>query len=105
MGGGGKPAGRIPVSYTHLDVYKRQPAGLVGNWQNELRELFGMEFAVVTGADLAARNSNPFSTGPNCDHVICSVDTLRGERAFLRLAEAGVMPYDLVVFDLSLIHI
>ena len=75
------------------------PAGLVGNWQNELRELFGMEFAVVTGADLAARNSNPFSTGPNCDHVICSVDTLRGERAFLRLAEAGVMPYDLVVFD------
>ena len=25
------------------------PAGLVGNWQNELRELFGMEFAVVTG--------------------------------------------------------
>ena len=75
------------------------PAGLVGNWQNELHELFGLEFVVVTGADLAARNSNPFSTGPNCDRVICSVDTLRGERAFLRLAEAGVLPYDLVVFD------
>jgi hypothetical protein len=27
------------------------------------------------------------------------VDTLRGERAFLRLAEATVLPYDLVVFD------
>lgn len=75
------------------------PAGLVGNWQNELRELFGMEFAVVTGADLAPRNGNPFATGPNCDRVICSVDTLRGERAFLRLADAAVLPYDLVVFD------
>src|SRR6266550_9209747 len=41
------------------------PAGLVGNWQNELRELFGMEFAVVTGADLGTRNSNPFTTGTN----------------------------------------
>jgi len=75
------------------------PAGLVGNWQNELRELFGMEFVVVLGADLAPRNINPFSVGPNCDRVICSVDTLRGERAFLRLAETGVLPYDLVVFD------
>jgi SNF2 family DNA or RNA helicase len=75
------------------------PAGLVGNWQNELRELFAMEFMVVTGSDLGARNGNPFSTGPNCDRVICSVDTLRGERAFSRLAEAEVMPYDLVVFD------
>src|ERR1700694_5593472 len=43
------------------------PAGLVGNWQNELRELFGMEFVVVLGADLAPRNINPFSAGPNCD--------------------------------------
>jgi SNF2 family DNA or RNA helicase len=75
------------------------PAGLVGNWQNELRELFGMEFSVVTGADLAPRNGNPFATGPNCDRVICSVDTLRGERAFLRLSDAAVLPYDLVVFD------
>src|ERR1035441_9033298 len=75
------------------------PAGLVGNWQSELHELFGMEFAVVTGADLGARNGNPFATGPNCDRVICSVDTLRGERAFLRLAEPAGLPYDLVVFD------
>lgn len=75
------------------------PAGLVGNWQNELRELFGMEFAVITGADLAARNTNSFSTGANADRVICSVDTMRGERAFSRLAEAGVAPYELVVFD------
>lgn len=75
------------------------PAGLVGNWQSEMRELFGMEFVVLTGADMAARNSNPFSTGANADRVICSVDTLRGDRAFSRLAEAEVAPYDLVVFD------
>ncbi len=75
------------------------PAGLVGNWENELRELFGMEFAIVTGSDLSNRNTNPFLLGPNPDRVICSVDTLRGERAFLRLAETGVLPYDLVVFD------
>src|SRR5207249_850269 len=75
------------------------PAGLVGNWQSEMRELFGLEFSVVTGADLGARSINPFINGPNADRVICSVDTLRGERAFARLAEAAVAPYDLVVFD------
>ena len=75
------------------------PAGLVGNWQNEMRELFGLEFAVVTGADLASRTSNPFTSGPNADRIICSMDTLRGDRAFSRLKEVGVAPYDLVVFD------
>lgn len=75
------------------------PAGLVGNWQNELRELFGLEFAVITGSDLSAKSVNPFVAAPNSDRLICSVDTLRGERAFSRLAEAGVAPYDLVVFD------
>ena len=62
------------------------PAGLVGNWQSEMRELFGLDFAVVTGADLSSRTTNPFSTGPNADRVICSVDTLRGEKGFLRLS-------------------
>ena len=75
------------------------PAGLIGNWKSEMRELFGMEFLVVTGADLTTRHSNPFSTGANADRVICSMDTLRGDRAFSRLAETGVAPYDLVVFD------
>ncbi|MGD0261581.1 MAG: helicase-related protein [Verrucomicrobiota bacterium] len=75
------------------------PAGLVGNWQSEMRELFGLEFDVVVGADLSSRTTNPFSTGPNADRVICSVDTLDREKAFLRLSEEGVLPYDLVVFD------
>ncbi|HVB75961.1 MAG TPA: helicase-related protein [Ktedonobacteraceae bacterium] len=72
------------------------PAGLVGNWEHELRTLFNLPFRIVSGSD--ARSSNPF-TGPGSDLLIVSVDTLAGERMFSRLQEAGVMPYDLVVFD------
>jgi len=69
------------------------PTVLVGNWQNELSELFGMEFSVLTGAELSTRKINPFSSGPNGNRVICSMDTLRGERAFLRLTESSVLPF------------
>jgi superfamily II DNA or RNA helicase len=64
-----------------------------------MRDLFGLDFAVITGADIAGGKVNPFLTGTGADQVICSVDTLRGEKPFLRLTEAGVLPYDLVVFD------
>ncbi|MGQ9756426.1 MAG: helicase-related protein, partial [Desulfotomaculales bacterium] len=72
------------------------PAGLVGNWQRELRTLFSLPFKIVTGAD--ARAGNPF-TGPESDLVIVSVDTLCSAQTFARLGESGVEPYDLVVFD------
>lgn len=72
------------------------PAGLVGNWQRELRTLFSLPFKIVTGAD--ARAGNPF-TGPESDLVIVSVDTLCSVQTFVRLGESGVEPYDLVVFD------
>jgi len=72
------------------------PAGLIGNWESELRKLFGLRFKIVTGAD--ARNSNPFA-GSDSDLVIVSVDTLAGDRMFARLREPGVVPYDLAVFD------
>ena len=75
------------------------PAGLVGNWERELRMLFSLPFRIVRGAD--ARAGNPFA-GPDSDRVIVSVDTLAGERMFGRLREAaaaGAAPYDLVVFD------
>jgi len=72
------------------------PAGLVGNWQRELRTLFSLPFKIVTGAD--ARAGNPF-TGPESDLVIVSVDTLCSAQTFARLRESGVEPYDLVVFD------
>ncbi|MCR4419675.1 MAG: helicase-related protein [Clostridia bacterium] len=72
------------------------PAGLVGNWQRELRTLFSLPFKIVTGAE--ARAGNPF-TGPEGDLVIVSLDTLAGPPTFSRLGEPGVEPYDLVVFD------
>jgi len=72
------------------------PAGLVGNWERELRILFNLSFRIVTGAD--ARSGNPFA-GPEGDHVIVSVDTLRSPRVFDRLREPDVDPYDYVIFD------
>ena len=72
------------------------PAGLVGNWQQELQVLFNLPFHIISGQD--AKNGNPF-TGPESNRVIMSVDTLAGERVFSRLAEENVEPYELVVFD------
>ncbi len=72
------------------------PAGLVGNWEHEMRSLFHLPFRIVTGSD--ARVGNPF-IGPRSDVLIVSVDTLTGDRMFSRLQEADVAPYDLVVFD------
>ena len=72
------------------------PAGLIGNWERELRTLFNLDFRIVSGAD--ARVANPFH-GPNSDRLIISVDTLAGDRTFARLQEPGVEPYDLCIFD------
>jgi superfamily II DNA or RNA helicase len=72
------------------------PAGLVGNWERELRMLFGLEFAIISSAE--ARSRNPF-VGAESDQLIMSVDTLAGDRAFARLQESTVEPYDLVIFD------
>ena len=72
------------------------PAGLVGNWQRELRTLFHLHFRIVSSS--ATRLRNPFS-GPDGDLAIVSLDTIRGENAFAALAEPGVAPYELVVFD------
>src|SRR5215470_9926176 len=55
------------------------PAGLIGNWEGELRNLFGLRFKIVTGFD--ARAANPFAASDG-DLVIVSVDTLTGERTF-----------------------
>ena len=68
------------------------PAGLVGNWERELRTLFGLRFRIAAGA------GNPFR-GVDGDLVIVSLDTLTGDRAFGALREPDAAPYDLVVFD------
>lgn len=72
------------------------PAGLLGNWERELRTLFSLCFHVVRGGD--ARQKNPF-TSTEGDLFICSVDTLAGDRVFGRLQETVVEPFDLVIFD------
>jgi SNF2 family DNA or RNA helicase len=72
------------------------PAGLVGNWEREMRTLFSLPFRVVVGSE--ARNGNPF-LGSESNLLVVSVDTLAGERMFGRLQESSVEPYDLVIFD------
>ena len=72
------------------------PAGLVGNWERELRALFRLRFRIVSGPGLKA--GNPFR-GPDGDLVIVSLDTLAGGEAFGALRDAAAPPYDLVVFD------
>jgi superfamily II DNA or RNA helicase/DNA-binding XRE family transcriptional regulator len=72
------------------------PAGLVGNWERELRTLFNLSFRIVSGGE--ARAGNPFA-GPDSNQLIVSVDTLAGDRVFSRLQDPSVTPYDLVVFD------
>ncbi len=72
------------------------PAGLVGNWERELRTLFRLQFRVVGGAD--ARAGNPFA-GPDSHLIIVSIDTLAGDRMFAHLRDPATEPYDLVVFD------
>ena len=72
------------------------PAGLVGNWERELRTLFGLRFAIYDRRRDSA--TNPF-LGEGSHRLIVSVDTLRGEGAFAALSEPDVQPYDLVVFD------
>ncbi len=72
------------------------PAGLVGNWERELRTLFGLRFRVAFGPGAAA--GNPF-LGAGSDLVIVSLDTLRGARGFAALRAPGVRPYELIAFD------
>ena len=73
------------------------PAGLVGNWERELRALFRLQCRIVAGRDIRS-GTNPFA-GTNGDRVIISLDTLTTERAFAALRDPEVAPYDLVVFD------
>ena len=72
------------------------PAGLIGNWERELRRLFNLSFKLVVGAD--ARSGNPFA-GAGSDLVIVSLDTLTGPRMFSHLQSADTVPYDLAIFD------
>ena len=70
------------------------PAGLIGNWERELRVCFRLPFRILSSAD--AIHTNPFAD-PENRLAIVSLDTLRQERMQDHLFEAR--PYDLIVFD------
>ena len=70
------------------------PAGLIGNWERELRVCFRLQFRILSSADAA--NINPFAD-PENRLAIVSLDTLRQKRMQDYLFEA--QSYDLVVFD------
>ena len=70
------------------------PAGLIGNWERELRVCFRLQFRILSSADAA--DTNPFVDSEN-NLAIVSLDTLRQERMQSYLSEAP--SYDLVVFD------
>jgi superfamily II DNA or RNA helicase len=74
------------------------PAGLVGNWQREMRTLFRIQARIIRGSEAA--KGNPFME-PDANFAIVSLDTLRSKGTFARLREAGLAGhgYDLVVFD------
>ena len=72
------------------------PAGLVGNWEREMRTLFRLSFRIVGSTE--ARSRNPF-VGAESDLIIVSVNTLARNRMFSRLKAPETEAYDLVVFD------
>ena len=72
------------------------PAGLIGNWEREMRSLFRLPFQIVSSSK--ARYGNPF-LGPESNLIIVSIDTLAGDQLFSYLKDESTEPYDLVVFD------
>ncbi|OQC13496.1 MAG: RNA polymerase-associated protein RapA [Lentisphaerae bacterium ADurb.Bin082] len=72
------------------------PAGLVFNWQRELRFFFELDFTILRGADF--RNRDPLAE-KEVPHFIMSVDTAATPAIRERLASPNGSGFDLVVFD------
>ena len=70
------------------------PAGLIGNWERELRVCFRLQFQILSS--VSTTDTNPFADSEN-RLAIVSLDTLRQERMQQYLFEAP--SYDLIVFD------
>jgi superfamily II DNA or RNA helicase len=72
------------------------PAGLVFNWQRELRFFFELNFTILRGADFRDRDPLAETEEP---FFIMSVDTAATPAIRERLANPAGVPFDLVVFD------
>jgi len=71
------------------------PAGLVGNWERELRQLFRLRFRILDSTDVR-EDENPFVEQRN-NLAILSLDTARQDR--VRAALNAAPAFDLVVCD------
>lgn len=69
------------------------PAGLIKNWQNELRDAFRLSFEIL-GVDFVDRS---FTSWENHNRVIASIDTLKRPQRMERIL--GGPRWDLVIFD------
>ena len=72
------------------------PAGLVTNWQRELRKFFSLDFQILRSSDFKAGNA---FLKEGMSHAIISLDTLRQPHIYSHLKDHSLQPYDLVVFD------
>jgi superfamily II DNA or RNA helicase len=72
------------------------PAGLVFNWQRELRFFFELNFTILRGADFKERDPFQDAASP---FFIMSVDTAATPAVREHLADPTVRTFDLVVFD------
>ena len=72
------------------------PAGLVTNWQRELRKFFSLDFEILRSSDFHSGNA---FLKEEMSQAIISLDTLRQPHIFKHLRDHALQPYDLVVFD------
>ncbi|MBN1104016.1 MAG: DUF3883 domain-containing protein [Deltaproteobacteria bacterium] len=72
------------------------PAGLVYNWQRELRFFFELNFTILRGADFRDREQ---LTDEDPALIIMSVDTAATPQMKARLFNRTAPDFDLVVFD------
>jgi len=70
------------------------PAGLINNWRKELKNLFNLNFSIITSSKCI--DSNPFADR-NYDLLIISIDTLRQPKIFDLLKQG--FHFDLAIFD------
>ena len=90
--------GMLLAALQQRGTYRRillvTPAGLTRQWQEELRQKFGMDDFLIYGEDFVVNDPRHWKL---YDHVIGSVDRFKTENHKDALVDAG--PWDLIVFD------
>ncbi|HEY8899230.1 MAG TPA: helicase-related protein [Chthoniobacterales bacterium] len=72
------------------------PAGLVFNWQRELRFFFELDFTILKGTHF--KGDNPIQH-TNRSLFVISIDTATSPNVQEKLLSSEVAPFDLVIFD------